>query len=106
MRVLLVVVLLAALVGCVKTPTTNTQVVDDRPGLTFELASNAAAGYELVIDGVSYGAVGQYQNDENVLKLVDGTHRIEVLNNGVSVLTQKVYLGAGTNRVIKVGADD
>lgn len=106
MKYLLVAVLLTALVGCVKAPTQNTQVVDDRPGLTFELAGESAAGYELIIDGVSYGAVGQYRQGENLLRLVGGTHRIEVLNNGRSVLTQKVYLGAGTNRVIKVGKND
>ncbi len=39
MKYLLVTVLLIALVGCVKAPTQNTQVVDDSPGLTFELAN-------------------------------------------------------------------
>lgn len=106
MKYALITALFLLLVGCVQSPTQNTQVVDDRPGLAFSLSSDAAADYELQVDGISYGAVGRYLEGENLLKLVDGTHRVELLANGEVVYSEKVYLGAGVNRVIKVGAND
>ncbi|WP_347331756.1 hypothetical protein [Marinimicrobium locisalis] len=106
MKYAVIAALFMLLVGCVQSPTQNTQVVDDRPGLTFSLANEAATEYELQVDGISYGAVGQYQEGENVLRLIDGTHRVELIAGGEVVYSQKVYLGAGVNRVIKVGAND
>lgn len=106
MKNLLICMVFLGLIGCVKTPTQNTQVVDDRPGLTFQLNDDSASAYELKVDGVSYGSVGQYLSGQNRLRLVDGTHRVELVNNGEVVFSQKVYLGAGVNRVIKVGIDD
>lgn len=106
MKYALITVLFLLLVGCVQSPTQNTQVVDDRPGLAFSLSNEGAADYQLKVDGISYGAVGQYLEGENLLKLVDGTHRVELLANGEVVYSEKVYLGAGVNRVIKVGTYD
>jgi hypothetical protein len=103
MRFLIVSVFALMLAACVQTPTRNTQVVDDRPGLAFELASSAAEAYELKVDGVSYGRVGQYLAGENRLRIIDGSHVVELENNGEVVFTQKVYLGAGSNRILKVG---
>src|SRR5690554_3570237 len=103
MKQLLIGVLLCVLAGCVQSPTKNTQVVDDRPGLAFDLSSSSSASYELLVNGVSYGAVGQYQAGDSVLKVIDGTHQIELVENGKTVFRQKVYLGAGVNRTVKVG---
>ena len=103
MRFLIVSVFALMLSACVQTPTQNTQVVDDRPGLAFELASSAAEAYELKVDGVSYGHVGQYLAGDNRLRIIDGSHVVELENNGELVFTQEVYLGAGSNRILKVG---
>ncbi len=103
MRVLTVALFALILTACVQTPTHNTQVVDDRPGLAFELASPASETYELKVDGVSYGRVGQYIAGENRLLIINGSHVVELINNGQVVFTKKVYLGSGSNRVLKVG---
>lgn len=103
MRFLLVSVFALMLSACVQTPTQNTQVVDDRPGLAFELSSSAAEAYELKVDGVSYGRVEQYLAGENRLRIIDGSHLVELRKGGDVVFTQKVYLGAGSNRILKVG---
>lgn len=103
MKYVLALLLTLTLVGCAQSPTTTTQVIDDRPGLTFDITTEAAKGYQLRIDGISYGEVGQYQLGENLLKIVNGTHHIELLNNGQVVFSQEVYLGSGVTRVIKVG---
>lgn len=103
MKTLFIALGLMVLVGCTQTPTKNTQTVDDRPGVAFSLQSESAERYELMVDGVSYGVVGQYLEGENLLRLVDGTHIIKLLSGGEVVFQQKVYLGAGVDRVIQVG---
>lgn len=103
MKTLIVLLALITLTACVQTPTRNTQVVDDRPGLAFELSSPGAKYYELRVDGVSYGRVGQYQAGENLLKIIDGTHQVELVSDGKVVFAKEVYLGAGSNRILKVG---
>ncbi|WP_372985599.1 hypothetical protein [Marinobacter sp.] len=106
MRIVLALLLCFTLTACVQSPTRNTQVVDDRPGIAFELPSVASEYYELRIDGVSYGYVGQYQAGENLLRIIDGTHQVELLSDGKVVYHQEVYLGAGVNRILKVGTHD
>lgn len=106
MRMLLALLICLTLTACVQSPTRNTQVVDDRPGIAFELPSVASEYYELRIDGVSYGYVRQYQAGENLLKIIDGTHQVELLSDGEVVFHQEIYLGAGVNRVLKVGPHD
>lgn len=106
MKYTLIFMLLLSLVSCVQSPTKDTRVVDDRSGLTFDLPNGNAASYELKVDGVSYGEVGQYQEGEKLLTIVDGSHRIELIDNGHVVFSKKIYLGAGVNRVIKVGPND
>jgi|AntDeeMetagen285_2_1112576.scaffolds.fasta_scaffold02330_3 uncharacterized lipoprotein YajG len=103
MRTIFVLLALLLLGGCVQTPTQNTQVADDRPGLAFDLVSSAAESYTLKVDGIAYGNVGQYLAGENLLKLVDGTHQVELVSDGETVFSRKVYLGAGSNRILKVG---
>lgn len=103
MRFLIVVVCALMLTACVQSPTRNTQVVDDRPGLAFELSSSATEAYELKVDGVSYGRVGQYLAGENRLLIIDGSHVVELVNSDQVVFSKKVYLGAGSNRILKVG---
>lgn len=103
MKMVLLMLAFMVLVGCVQAPTQSTQTLDDRPGIAFIVQSASAEEYELTIDGVSYGAVGQYLEGENLLRLVDGTHIIELLSDGVVVYKRKVYLGSGVDRVLKVG---
>ena len=106
MRYLLVLTFVALLAGCIQPITRSTEVVDNRPGLTFEVSSEAALSYQLRINGRLYGEVGDYLVNENRLRLVDGQHQIELLSHGEIVQTDRVYLGAGVTRVIKVGTYD
>ncbi|AZT84871.1 hypothetical protein EHN06_15650 [Marinobacter sp. NP-4(2019)] len=106
MKILLALLISFTLTACVQTPTRNTEVVDDRPGIAFELPSVASEYYKLRIDGVSYGYVGQYQAGENLLKIIDGTHQVELLSDGEVVYHEEIYLGAGVNRILKVGPHD
>lgn len=104
MKLWFVLLICLVLAACVKQPTRNTQVVDDRPGIAFKLTSHPAAGYELQVDGVSYGRVGQFQEGESVLKIIDGTHQVKLLSGDKVVYEKEVYLGAGSNRILRIGS--
>lgn len=106
MKTVLLALGFMVLMGCTQTPTQSTQTVDDRPGIAFNVQSASAREYELTVDGVSYGAVGQYLEGENLLRLVDGTHVIKLFSDGEVIFKKKVYLGAGVDRVIEVGSID
>lgn len=103
MKTLIALLAFIMLTACAQAPTRNTQVVDDRPGLAFELSTIAAEYYWLRVDGISYGRVGQYQAGENLLKLIDGTHQVELLSDDTVVFAKEVYLGTDSNRILKVG---
>ncbi len=103
MRIFLLAVLLLTLTACVKSPTRSSEVVDDRPAVAFELQSSAAKTYELKVDGVSYGKISQYQAGKSRLRIVDGSHTLELFVGNKKVFSEQVYLGAGTNKIIKVG---
>lgn len=103
MRIIILSLFFLMLTACVQSPTHNTEVVDDRPGVTFQLQSSAAKSYELKVDGVSYGKVSQYQAGKNRLRMIDGAHTIELFKGDRKVFSEKIYLGSGTSRIIKVG---
>lgn len=107
MKNISVLLLVLVLVGCVQSPTRSTDVVDDRPGLSFELGSAAARAYEVKINGVSYGPVSQYLAGENRLRIVNGSHTVEIINHSGKVMfNERVYLGSGSNRILKVGSHE
>lgn len=103
MKLIMAFIISLILSGCVQSPTRNTEVVDDRPGLSFELTSPASRSYELKIDGVSYGRIEQYLAGENRLRIIDGKHKIVLIDNGRIVFSKNIYLGTGSNRILKVG---
>ena len=108
MKFILPLILVFFFSGCVDMPVQQTQMVDDRPRLTFEASSlgRQVDNYELVIDSVSYGSLGQYLVNENALRIIDGSHQIEVRSGGKTVFSQSVFLGENVTRVVKVTVYD
>lgn len=103
MKKILILVVGMMLVGCVQSPTRSTDVVDDRPGLSFHLTSPAVSDYTVKINGVTYGPVSQYLAGENRLRVLNGSHTVEILSHGGKVIfSERVYLGAGSNRTLRV----
>lgn len=104
MRLLIAIFAVLCLAGCVDTPVQSSQVVDDRPRLTFDtsLLGDDVSAYEVVIDGVNYGSINQYQTTEATMRIVSGSHKISVVYGGQVVYETKVYLGENSTRVIKV----
>ena len=101
-----VAVLLAAisLTACISAKPVETQnTVDDRPLLFFvsEGSYTPVAGeLKVYVDGLYMGGVDKFLNTKTGLAIVPGTHIVEVRRNDVSVYSEKIYVGSGTNKTI------
>lgn len=103
-RLALITAISLLLLGCVRTPTQDTKIVDDRPRVSFDTSElqQTADDYRLRVDGIDYGSVAQYLRDKNALPLLSGQHLIEVLRGSEVVFEKKLYLGENSSRVITV----
>lgn len=103
MKTVFAILLTIGLTACVQNPTQRTGVVDDRPRLAFEeQLPGEASVYEVVIDGISYGPMSQYLANENALRVISGTHVIEIKEGNSTVFSTQVFLGASSTRIITV----
>ncbi|WP_075187808.1 hypothetical protein [Teredinibacter haidensis] len=85
------------LTGCVKQPTTSEITVDQRPAISFIPASKGqkTAEFEVVVDSLVMGRANEFINGEAALKLLSGTHLIQLIRNNEVVFSSTIYLGDG-----------
>ena len=103
MKWILLLTITIGLTACVQTPTQTTSTVDNRPRVAFdEKLPGEPSDYTIIVDGISYGSMSQYLVDEATLRLVEGTHLIEVEGASGVIFSTTVFLGASSTRVIKV----
>lgn len=101
MKHLLIILTLAlGLSGCVQKPTATTEIADTSPTVNFAVAGDGN-GMELIVDGISYGALSQYLAPEQALKLVPGKHVIAIRTAQGTTFSQEVYLSESTHRTIE-----
>lgn len=94
------VMIAAAAASCaVKYPETRTDTVDERPQL---VVANAGEGAVLIVDGVTIGPAQNFDGKPGALRLPEGTHVVEIQQNGVSVLKETVFLTDAVTRTISV----
>lgn len=100
----IVMFLAVFLAACVRTPTQDAHVVDDRPRISFDVSQlpQNPSNYSVAIDGIGFGSLAEYLQEKNALPVVSGSHKIEVSYQGEVIFTHQVYLGEGSRRVIKV----
>lgn len=86
--------------GCVQYPTEKQSVVDLRPQLSFKVDANdwGLAQARVVIDGLDAGKVGDFVSGKATLRVLSGSHVVQVIRDGTMVLDEKVYLGEGVSR--------
>ncbi|CAI8151938.1 hypothetical protein [Pseudidiomarina mangrovi] len=96
----IILALLLGLSGCVQKPTALTGIADTSPTINFQV-SDTVGDLELIIDGISYGALKQYLAPEQALKLIPGKHVIQINHAQGTAFTQEVYLSESTHRTIE-----
>jgi len=99
MKRLLVSSLIMLLVCSCSYPTSEVRVLDDRPTIVVE---NAPKGALLFVDGLDMGQAGLYDGRKNALILEPGTHEIEVMNQGNVIHSERIFLGDGESKTLKV----
>jgi len=88
---------LAFVSACVKQPTRSEDTVDLRPAISFTLKSETqiAANYHVFIDQLHMGTADKYLKGQAALRVLPGSHIVQLKLNGNTVLEQKIYLGDG-----------
>ncbi|BEU04323.1 hypothetical protein OAG1_31230 [Agarivorans sp. OAG1] len=92
------------LAGCVQMPTTTSTTVDNRPQLSFIAASDnvVLSEYKVWVDGLESGLASDYKADSAALRLLPGSHVIELKRNEEVILKEKIYLGDGVTKQVVV----
>jgi len=83
--------------ACVKQPTQSEATVDLRPAISFTPKSETqiTSAYTVFVDNLPMGTADQYLTGEAALRVLAGTHVVELRRGDETVLKEKVYLGDG-----------
>jgi len=92
----------AALSGCVQMPTEKQSVVDQRPQVSFQIASEAQGAARVLVDGLDMGAAGGFAAGTSALRVLPGTHVVEVRLGSQVLLSERVYLADGVARSFRL----
>lgn len=93
-----VVLVLSSLSGCVQMPTEKQSVVDQRPQISFRIAHEGQAVARVFVDRLDMGMAGDYAEGKATLRVLPGTHLVEVRLGGQQLLNERIYLADGVSR--------
>lgn len=97
---LLMVLALGGLGACdIRYPNTGVEITDERPTIGFK---GAPEGSEVFIDGIAMGPADRYDGQRETLLVEPGTHVVQVRHQGGLILSARVFLAEGANRVFVV----
>ena len=102
LNLLLILAGLSMISACVQMPTEKTGVADLRPALTFKLENSANQTARVHVDGLDMGQVEAYLEGKAVLRVLPGTHRVQILSGSTVLLDEKMYLADGVVRTLVV----
>ncbi len=85
-------------VGCTQMPTEKQGVADMRPQVSFQLAHPDLGSAQVTVDGLAMGPASRYLAGEASLRLLPGTHEVQVVWGGRTVLAERFYVGDGVSR--------
>lgn len=95
---------LTALVGCVQYPTERQSVVDLRPQISFRFDPADARMNEarVLVNGLDSGRLGDFLDGKGSLRVLSGTHAVQVVSGSDVLLNERAYLGDGVARPFNV----
>lgn len=90
----------AVLVGCVQYPTERQSVVDLRPQISFRFDPADARMNEarVLVNGLDSGRLGDFFDGKGSLRVLSGTHTIQIVSGSQMLLNERAYLGDGVAR--------
>ena len=80
-------------------PQSQTSTVNDEPTLIFQGASSTA---EIYLNKLNIGLASKYNGEPHSLIVPKGTHLLEVLDQGKTILSQKIFISDGALKIFKL----
>ncbi len=84
--------------ACTQMPTEKQGVTDMRPQIAFRYERPEMAQAKVSVNGINMGSVATYRDSVASLKLVPGTHHLQVTLTGTLVLDERFYIADGVNK--------
>jgi len=95
----LIILSAVLLQGCSYPDAAKIEQKDNRPAIGV---SGAPEGAMLYVDGLKMGLANQWDGEENVLLIENGTHLIEVKSGNTVLLSETVFLSSSTTKILTV----
>ena len=91
---------LTALFGCVQYPTERQSVVDLRPQISFRFnpADTRMAQARVLVNGLDSGRMMDFLDGVGSLRVLSGTHIVQVISGAEVLLNERAYIGDGVAR--------
>ena len=89
-----------ALAACVQMPTEKQSVADLRPQISFRLnsANPMTQTSRVILDGQDMGSAQEFIDGVNSLKVLPGTHQLQISNGSLILLEERFYVADGVNK--------
>lgn len=88
--------------GCTQMPTEKQSVSDLRPQISFKVTDERLHRARVILDGLDMGMVGNYIEGYASMRILPGTHILQVDSAGQTIFNEKFYIGDGVNRAFIV----
>jgi hypothetical protein len=98
-KLLMIMIVIAALTGCMPLPQTTVRTGMPPPTLTV---TGAPSGSVLVVDGLNMGSAPQYDGNPKVLAVLEGAHKVEVRLGSNVVYREKTFVSSGQSHTVAV----
>lgn len=89
-----------ALTACVQMPTEKQSVADLRPQISFKLNTSnpLVQTSRVILDGQDVGSAQEFTDGVNSLKVLPGTHQLQIRSGSLSLLEERFYVADGVNK--------
>ena len=96
----ILVIALTAITGCVQYPTERQSVVDLRPQISFQYDTTDPKMNDarVVVDGLEAGRLSDFLDGKGSLRVLSGTHSIQIVRGSEVILNERSYVGDGVAR--------
>lgn len=103
LKIALILSVAALSSGCVQMPTTTSSTVDNRPQVFFTTEKDAdIKSLRVRVDGLDNGPLDQFTGNSGALRILPGTHVIEVVDGNTVISSQKIYVSEGVTKEVLI----
>lgn len=90
--------------GCVQYPTERQSVVDLRPQISFrfDVADARLNEARVMVNGLDSGRLGDFVDGTGAMRVLPGTHTVQIISGSEVLFNERAYLGDGVVRPFNV----